>query len=556
MSTSWGLLSELESYSESLNGLREQFIMLATSDSDTPTWMYDYSDFNINHGLGIQRYIYLRCGTIMAAHGEDHRARSDATAAAVWLAQALDNTWLQIPGQADGKMYRGMLTGIRGTAFFNTLLNVCYAHTVRRNAQELLGLDPIVDYRGRGDDIWSTLRSAVYGPFLTDLMLVMGLAGQDSKILYGHGEGEFLRKDYRDGLCRGFLLRTVPNAVSGEFFGVNVNDIEQMGSAMYEYLNKLLARGADWHGSWVLVQALLTRRNKQVCRRGGRRHVTLYTAGYYNVSVLGGGPGLNIGGHRPRLAQLLNADVPRSLDIPRELTEAVRGSLYEDLRRDWNTVGICDSDVSRLHHLVAKNNVGNSLPSDLVRDLRGKMAFRHWVNARSLRVVDMSPTMPRFSPVIVDEFRAALVDNISHVTQVHRCSFGVVRSAVVASKYHILEALHLARPASMEMADWYALSLTTSDASIPAAVQASKLAFGVGAGLWLRGDFVFDDMRGTTGNELIGSFTRNWVLCKVERIGMQQQFPGSWNVVATVRVIEEMIYDMLQSTKLAQGLLV
>nr|USL98315.1 RNA-dependent RNA polymerase [Phytophthora castaneae RNA virus 4] len=549
-----GLIPELESYSESLNGLREQFLMLVTSTSDTPTWMYDYSDFNINHGLGIQRYIYLRCGRWLGDHAEDARARNDALHAAQWLAYSLDHTWLQIPGQAEGRMYRGMLTGIRGTAFFNTLLNVAYAHTVRRNAKALIGVDPVVEYRGRGDDIWSSLRNVVYGPFLTDLMLVMGLAGQDSKILYGLGEGEFLRKDYRDGLCRGFLLRTVPNAVSGEFFGVNVNDVEQMGAAMFEYLNKLLVRGADRFGATVLTHALLTRRNKQVCRRGGRRHVTLYMAGYYNISVLGGGSGLNIGGCAPRLARLECPRLPSRLAVPREISTAVRGALYGDLQRDWSRLGLGSDEIARLHHLVTVDNLGSSLPSDLVRELRGKMAFRHWWLVKRLRVHAFDPKLPPLPAGAVNLCVAALRDNLSHTTAVHRSAFGCVRSSVTASGYHILEALDAARPAGVDSVDWYAHELARWDSALPSNVQLAKQAFGDSAKLWLRGDLRFDDMRGLVGNEILGSFIRNWTLTYVQNMGLQTQFRGSWDVVAIVRVIEEAIYDNLQSTRLAQGL--
>lgn len=54
-------------------------------------------------------------------------------------------------------------------------------------------------------------------------MRVAGQNGQDSKLIVGRGEFEFLRRMFcRDGRVRGYLHRSIPNAVATDLQGEEI----------------------------------------------------------------------------------------------------------------------------------------------------------------------------------------------------------------------------------------------------------------------------------------------------------------------------------------------
>lgn len=70
----------------------------------------------------------------------------------------------------------------------------------------------------KGDDIAAMLDSWLTGVLLNIGMRNSGQSGQDSKLIVGKGEFEFLRRMFcKDGVVRGYLHRSLPNAVATDY---------------------------------------------------------------------------------------------------------------------------------------------------------------------------------------------------------------------------------------------------------------------------------------------------------------------------------------------------
>lgn len=70
----------------------------------------------------------------------------------------------------------------------------------------------------KGDDIAAMLNSWLAGVLLNIGMRNSGQNGQDSKLIVGKGEFEFLRRMFcHDGKVRGYLHRSLPNAVATDY---------------------------------------------------------------------------------------------------------------------------------------------------------------------------------------------------------------------------------------------------------------------------------------------------------------------------------------------------
>lgn len=73
----------------------------------------------------------------------------------------------------------------------------------------------IIDELHKGDDIAALTSSWLVSVLLNVHMRLSGQNGQDTKLIVGNGEFEFLRRLFcEDGIIRGYINRTIPNAVS------------------------------------------------------------------------------------------------------------------------------------------------------------------------------------------------------------------------------------------------------------------------------------------------------------------------------------------------------
>lgn len=67
----------------------------------------------------------------------------------------------------------------------------------------------------KGDDIAVFTSGWITSVVLNVLMRCTGQNGQDSKLIVGKGEFEFLRRMFcNDGVIRGYLMRAIPNLIS------------------------------------------------------------------------------------------------------------------------------------------------------------------------------------------------------------------------------------------------------------------------------------------------------------------------------------------------------
>lgn len=76
----------------------------------------------------------------------------------------------------------------------------------------------VTEQMHKGDDIAIFTTSWIASVILNIGMRNAGQLGQDSKLIVGNGEFEFLRRMFcQDGKIRGYLHRTMPNAVGTDY---------------------------------------------------------------------------------------------------------------------------------------------------------------------------------------------------------------------------------------------------------------------------------------------------------------------------------------------------
>uniref|UniRef100_A0AAU7YT98 RNA-directed RNA polymerase n=1 Tax=Conidiobolus taihushanensis totivirus 1 TaxID=3229900 RepID=A0AAU7YT98_9VIRU len=296
------VIPEIDSYDGATARLQDHVYL--TNHTAISDFAYDFSDFNLLHDLDLQQDMWRMIGDLYREYGWDDFFSSCAD----WLGDASVNTWLEAEGEA-GLSARGMLTGVRGTAFMNTLFNVVYMRVARKAYKFLVGTDPVTWMRCRGDDSVAEMTSEADGMAMTKLLVAMGLAGQQIKILTETGRKEYLRIDYREGRARQFLVRTIPNIVNGEYFGPGVVDPVERARAVFAQGEVLRGRGAVSENISPLIDLLLNSVVYLKVQRDGQWWKLTPTRDYYRVSVLGGGPGLV--GSQPVFKQLSTHAQPR-----------------------------------------------------------------------------------------------------------------------------------------------------------------------------------------------------------------------------------------------------
>ncbi|KAI0986997.1 hypothetical protein GJ496_009014 [Pomphorhynchus laevis] len=154
--------------------------------------MLDYKDFNIQHTLS-----------------------PDYVRAANWCAGTLHNSWIRFPG-IDGlfKCQQGLFSGMRGTSFVNTILNIAYHRAgVRITRLIFPKINPTIYATQQGDDLWLCSSSRVWNILHYHVMSASGLVFEPSKQLFSHGIGEFLRVLYCDNKVYGYLGRLIASLV-------------------------------------------------------------------------------------------------------------------------------------------------------------------------------------------------------------------------------------------------------------------------------------------------------------------------------------------------------
>lgn len=168
--------------------------------------MADYADFNIQHTLQSQALVF----DTLLNRLRDINAHVDAVKACTWCRDAMYSQYATMPDGCVIKSRVGLFSGMRGTNFVNTVLNVAYFVLCMNEVKILYSLSPIeLRHRHQGDDLWASNKSKVWAAALYDTMCTTGFQMKDSKQLFADNMGEFLRVLYYKGKGYGYLPRCI-----------------------------------------------------------------------------------------------------------------------------------------------------------------------------------------------------------------------------------------------------------------------------------------------------------------------------------------------------------
>lgn len=215
----------------------------------------DYADFNYQHTLKAQALIFTCLQDRMRLLG----AHEDAIRAAAWCSSACLNQWATFPGQGGAeRITQGMFSGVRGTNFMNTVLNVAYFREARRSVSRSLALEPVDLYNlHQGDDVWITHSARIWGIALYTYMQASGFVFQDSKQMFDINRGEFLRVIYGHGEARGYLARAVATLIIKPIQGVQELSPQEKITALNSHIHVLYRRGLLTDACKLLWDAII-----------------------------------------------------------------------------------------------------------------------------------------------------------------------------------------------------------------------------------------------------------------------------------------------------------
>jgi hypothetical protein len=229
-------------------------------------FMWDYSDFNINHTYTIMTELYKATGQILAERGDVSdvgsnvkQAISDIDKTVTYICAARTNTYL-VDKDVDliVKSARGLQSGERGTSFTNTMCNEIDVQIVNETAKRLFN-HPVLHKVGdkQGDDAFLNAMSMFDASLAAALFNLTGSAGQVYKINVSYkqppGRGEFLRESYDSATytVNGYPIRAMMGFIHGEFFSEPITKPFDRYATFFEQWAKLKRRG------WVAPERLL-----------------------------------------------------------------------------------------------------------------------------------------------------------------------------------------------------------------------------------------------------------------------------------------------------------
>jgi len=237
-------------------------------------FMWDYSDFNINHTYVIMTALYKATGTILAERGGSSdtgsnikQAINDIDKTVKYICAARINTYL-VDNDVEliVKSARGLQSGERGTSFVNTMCNEIDVQIVNETAKRLFN-HPVLHKVGdkQGDDAFLNAMSMFDASLAASIFNLTGSAGQVYKINVAYkqpaGKGEFLRESYDSATytVNGYPIRAMMGFIHGEFFSEPITKPFDRYATFFEQWAKLRRRG------WVAPDKLLHTVAKRHC---------------------------------------------------------------------------------------------------------------------------------------------------------------------------------------------------------------------------------------------------------------------------------------------------
>ncbi|UUV42300.1 MAG: putative RNA dependent RNA polymerase [Utsjoki toti-like virus] len=255
-------------------------------------WSYDYKSFENNHNFKHMAMLWKHIGKVRAGHARTFDREDVALEyerVGDWLEKAVSNVYMRdmVTG-LEGKANFGLVTGTRGTAFVNTMLNKVYCTVMQLALMSAVQQMP-EEWAHMGDDVLATTESYTTAHLMTGLMTTMGLVTNKLKTLVEYGSGELLRKWYSaDGEVSGYLTRMVPNIAAGEWdLSGPATPYEKVGAGI-GMLRKMQARGANSDHMATLLDAI--RFGPGAVKRQGKRETV--PVSYLFSAAINGGRGI------------------------------------------------------------------------------------------------------------------------------------------------------------------------------------------------------------------------------------------------------------------------
>lgn len=217
--------------------------------------MIDYADFNYQHTLQAQSLVF----EVLAERLEEIGAESDVIKAAHWCAKALLNQWVRFPGKKGyTKVTQGLFSGVRGTNFINTLLNLAYYLLACIEVEENFGLRPInVVHIHNGDDVWISNESRLWASALYGSLLANGFDFSPMKQMFDVNRGEFLRVLYDATGMAAYIARPLATMTISQLQSTVVDTPQGIATARNSQVQVLFRRGFSLEGSTILWWALV-----------------------------------------------------------------------------------------------------------------------------------------------------------------------------------------------------------------------------------------------------------------------------------------------------------
>jgi hypothetical protein len=164
--------------------------------------MLDYDDFNSHHTI---RAMQIVTEEVAILTGYDQTLTDK-------LVYSLDHQMIHVGDKEYGRAAGTLMSGHRGTTFFNSILNMAYLMIE-------LGEDWLLDHPSLhvGDDVYLGLRDYAEAGFVVDTIMGSPLRMNPRKQSIGHVSTEFLRVASGARYSYAYLARAVAGAVSGNW---------------------------------------------------------------------------------------------------------------------------------------------------------------------------------------------------------------------------------------------------------------------------------------------------------------------------------------------------
>lgn len=250
----------IEGVESSLRGIDEiasvwRRIDNVSNEESVECMMVDYTDFNYQHTLQAQSAVFKAVGKRVSCL----YTSSDVVKAAKWCELALLNQYCKFPGDRKySKITQGMFSGVRGTNFLNTILNVAYFRLASTEVKESFDLEPRDLYNlHSGDDVWISNKDRLWTIAMYNCMKYCGFAFNDAKQLFAQNTGEFLRVWYTKEGARGYLGRAIGSLIQRPIQGSDLLLPGAQASALNDQINLLFRRGLSKQACDILWKNII-----------------------------------------------------------------------------------------------------------------------------------------------------------------------------------------------------------------------------------------------------------------------------------------------------------